>query len=196
VKPLFFIHLLIFFYSFLSFSSASAQNSLNNLEIEHFINTLPAINALVNEFESDNEQQINNLPTDFSRTPITDSLNVVRTPQTLAEFTSIINRSGFSSAELWAQAGDKIIMAYSAYHLKYPQNASAPNPEEIKLDLTSQLTNIKRNQFISNEQKQTLINKIQNSIALLSDPNYIDSENISIISPYIDRLNSLLKEYQ
>jgi len=55
---------------------------------------------------------------------------------------------------------------------------------------------IKNNKFISQEQKQTLINKIEKSIEMIDDPNYNDDENISIISPYIKQLNSLFEEFQ
>ena len=196
MKSSFFIYILTFIYIIFSFITASAQNTLNRPEIEKFISTLPSINALVKVNEGEEAIQNSNVPSDITHTPITASLKLLRAQTSFPEFTTILNRAGFSSPEQWANIGDKVMMAFSAYQLKNPPNASAPSIEEIKQDLNSRLNNIKNNQFISNEQKQTLINKIQNSMALISDPNYIDNENISIISPYIDRLNSLLKEYQ
>jgi len=68
--------------------------------------------------------------------------------------------------------------------------------DEVKKYMSEDLMKIKINKFISSKQKQVLINKIKNSMALLNDPNYIDNENISIISPFIGRLNLLFKETQ
>jgi hypothetical protein len=96
----------------------------------------------------------------------------------------------------WASTGDKIMMAYSAYQMKNYDRETAPTIGEIKQNMSEDLIKIKINKFISPKQKQVLINKIENSMALLSDPNYIDNENISIISPFIGRLNSLFKETQ
>jgi len=190
-----------FFLFLFNYFPALAQDILNITEIEQYLVTYPQIHKISQEYEASNEEEEIDKPVildqdEFSRTPISDNLDQLRTHPTFEKFTDIIKKAGFSSPRQWASAGDKIMMAYSAYQIKHPQQETAPSIEEIKKDMDEQRNLIEKNQFISNEQKQSLINKIENSMALLSDPNYIDSENISIISPYIERLNSLFKEYQ
>lgn len=186
---------------FLNFFPVMAQSTLQNKKIEQYIGVFPQIYALSkttqpNEMEKETQPPISLQSDKLSRTPVSDNLTLLKETSTYDEFSKIIMRAGFLSTEEWASTGDKIMMAYSAYHLKYPMNKDTPSIDVIKMDMQDQLKSIETNQFISNEQKQTLINKIQNSMALLNDPNYIDGENISIIRPYIERLNSLFKEYQ
>lgn len=201
MKLIFLRFLIPFLVFFLNFFPTLAQTTLQKAEIEQYIDALPQIYALSQTTQpNDQEQGIQtpiSLKTDeFSRTPISDSLVLLKEQPTYEKFNTIVMKAGFLSTEGWASAGDKIMIAYSAYHLKHPINKASPTIDVIKSDMQEQLKLIEANQFISGEQKQTLLNKIQNSMALLNDPNYIDSENISIISPYIERLNSLFEEYQ
>lgn len=191
----------IFFMSFFNFFSVNAQTSLKPTEIERYLASLSQIQALMTNYQEaqsteKKETIIDNTPPPSdatSRTPITDNLQRMESHPTYSRFEEIIISIGFKNSKEWADNGDKIMLAYSAYQLK---NSNAQNPadlEEIKSNLDEQLSAVKKNQFISNEQKQTLINKIENSMALISDPNYIENENILIIEPFIERLNSLLR---
>ena len=187
----------VFFLFFLSFPPTFAQNALNEADIENYLETLPLIAAIVSEEDAQpfiGETSITQ--TEISRTPITDSLELAKHQPTYPKFLEIIENAQFASPSHWANVGDNIMMAYSAFYLKSQETTDTSNIEAITRDLAEKLANIEKNQFISAAQKQLLIEKIQNSMALISDPNYINSENISIISPYIDRLNSLFKDYQ
>ena len=187
----------VFFLFFLSFPPTFAQNALNEADIENYLETLPLIAAIVSEEDAQpfiGETSITQ--TEISRTPITDSLELAKHQPTYPKFLEIIENAQFTSPSDWANVGDNIMMAYSAFYLKSQETTDTSNIEAITRDLAEKLANIEKNQFISAAQKQLLIEKIQNSMALISDPNYINSENISIISPYIDRLNSLFKDYQ
>ncbi len=186
-----------FFLFFLSFPPTFAQNALNEADIENYLATLPLIAAIVSEEDTvPNIEETNITQSEISRTPITDSLEFAKQQPTYPKFLEIVENAKFTSPSHWADVGDNIMMAYSAFYLKSQETTSTSNIEAITRDLAEKLANIEKNQFISPAQKQLLIKKIQNSMALLSDPNYINSENISIISPYIDRLNSLFKDYQ
>jgi len=187
----------VFFSFFLNFTPTIAQNALNEAEIENYLATLPLIEAIVSEENANlSIEETDITRSGISLTPITDSLELARHQPTYPKFLKIIENAQFNSPSHWANVGDNIMMAYSAFHLKSQETTGASNIEAIIKDLTEKLANIEKNQFISSDQKQLLIEKIQNSMALISDPNYINSENISIISPYIDRLNSLFKDYQ
>lgn len=182
--------------------SAFAQNPLNNTDVENYLSSLPLLDALAENYEQDIKDQTEEItpppidPSDISRTPVTDNLAFIEKHPTFDEFKNIISTAGFASADQWANVGDKIMMAYSAYQLKNPAIQATANLNIIKNKLIENLESIKKNQYISTQQKEMLINKIQNSMELINDPNYIDSENISIISPYIARLNSHFKEAQ
>tara|TARA_R110002073_G_scaffold204772_2_gene364514 strand:+ start:770 stop:1375 length:606 start_codon:yes stop_codon:yes gene_type:complete len=193
--------LIAFSIFFLNILAAQAQNTLDSIKIEQYLSTLPSLARLEEKYKaadnSENEEYVSMLDSpEITRTPISDGLIRLRDHPRYDEFKDIVTDANFSDPEEWASTGDQIMMAYSAYQLKYPESANAPSLAEIKKDMQEDLEKINKNQFISAEQKQTLINKIENSMALLNDPNYIDSENISIISPYIERLNTLFKEYQ
>lgn len=182
--------------------SAFAQKPLNNTDVENYLSSLPLLDALAENYEQDIKDQTEEItpppidPSDISRTPVTDNLAFIENHPTFDEFKNIISTAGFASADQWANVGDKIMMAYSAYQLKNPAIQATANLNIIKNKLIENLESIKKNQYISTQQKEMLINKIQNSMELINDPNYIDSENISIISPYIARLNSHFKEAQ
>lgn len=181
---------------FLNFSPALAQSILQKAEIEKYIGILPQISALAQLNDQETQPSTPLLTDEFGRTPISDNLIFLKERPNYNKFTDLIIKAGFLTAEEWANVGDKIMMAYSAYHLKYPSDNSSPTVNEIKSSMQDRSKLVEANQFISNEQKRILLKKIQNSMALLNDPNYINNENISIISPYIERLNSLFKEYQ
>ena len=196
----------IFFLFFFTISNAYAQNSLNKENIENYIETIPELRQLEiaaqsEKTESPDEAEtspplVQNFNGDFSRTPISDILSELKKQPFYDDFKSIIEKHNFESPETWAKTGDMIMMAYSAYHLKNPPVKNAPSVDTVLEDLAQKSKNIESNPYISSEQKQTLLNKLKNSIALLNDPNYIENNNISVISPYIARLNSLFKEPQ
>jgi hypothetical protein len=81
-------------------------------------------------------------------------------------------------------------------HAAYYRKRNYPDTSQLIIDLEQKLSDIKSNQFISSEQKNVLINKLEKSIELINDPNYNGEEYISMISPYIERLNSLFEEFQ
>ena len=184
-------------------SIALAQDQLTNVEIERYLSSITSLQLLDTQIEAESENDDQVVESQFfeetgtmSLTPITDSLSKITTHPTYDRFTAIIKRTGFSSPQQWASAGDRIMIAYSAYQLKNPPQNNGANMGAITDEMQASLERIEKNQFISSEQKQILKNKIQNSMALMSDPNYIENENIPIISPYIARLNSLFKDYQ
>lgn len=188
--------------------SAHAQNILVKSDIEKYLSTLTPLKNLAKinvgnpEDETEIKDQTEDIPpplfdpSNISRTPVTDTLEYTKNHPTFAEFSMIIDKAGFSSPDQWADIGDKIMMAYSAYNLKNPPSSEAADLNEVKRDLAKKLEAVRKNQFISKQQKETLIKKLQNSIELINDPNYIDSENISMISLYIEQLNSHFKEEQ
>ncbi|MEZ5758302.1 MAG: hypothetical protein R3D86_08785 [Emcibacteraceae bacterium] len=190
--------ILIFALFFLNITHANAQNVLNKDEIEKYLNAMPQIRQLAETYEKNLGEEQKTLPgqdeiSSFSMTPLTDSLEEIRNLPTYEDFLKIIKSVGFNNPEEWASVGDRVMMAYSAFQLKNPPNQSSPDLNKLKDTLTDDLENLKKNQFISIEQKQYLINKLQKSIALLNDPNYINSRNIPVIAPYVERLGSLLR---
>lgn len=192
-----------FFLFFFIFSNVSAQNGLNNTVIENYIATIPELRELERASQiakpESNEEADQTPPkknTELSRTPVSDSLEYLQTQPFYEDFVHIINKYNFPNPKDWASTGDMIMMSYSAYHLKNPPNGNAPSIEALIKDLNDQKIKIEKNPYISMQQKQTLLNKLKNSIAMLNDPNYIENNNISVISPYIERLNSLFKEPQ
>ena len=192
---------IIFILFFLNILPAMAQNTLSNGDIEKYIIVLPQIHQLSERYQSginkeNKEETIVFNPDTLSLTPITDNLATLVNHPTFEEFTLIITKAGFLNAAEWANVGDRIMMAYSATQLINPVGNNAPSINFIKENMQTELSNVEKNQFISAEQKLTLINKIQKSMALLNNPNYIDNENITIIAPYIERLNSFFKEHQ
>lgn len=202
MRNLTYIIFLTFFLFFSHFMPTNAQNSLESRQIEQYLTSLVKIKTLINSAENEirttTEEVIpssNNYDAS-SRTPITDTLVQIKKHHTFKRFENDVITSGFITIEQWATVGDKIMMAYSAYHLKNPPPGQNKNVVDIEKDLSDDLKKIENNKFISPEHKKLLTEKIQNSIALLNDPNYIDHENIKIISPYIERLNSLFKEPQ
>jgi hypothetical protein len=199
-----FIHIvfLTFILIFSSFLPSQAENSLKPEQIKRYLNSLVKIKELINGPESENQApQKESIPlpnnTDNqSLTPISDTLEHIKNHHTFKSFEKIILISGFSTIEQWADVGDNIMMTYSAYHLINTPKEQTENISDIKIDLSNDLKKIESNKFINPEQKKFLIEKIQNSIALLADPNYINNGNIKIISPYIKRLNTLFEEHQ
>jgi len=190
-----------FFIISFSFHSTQAQNSLDGNKIEQYLSTLPLLAQLEEKYiASDNKEKNQNSSmldtTTTSYTPVTDTLILLENHPSYESFRVIVTNAKFLNPKEWASTGDKIMMAYSAYQMKNYDRETAPTIGEIKQNMSEDLIKIKINKFISPKQKQVLINKIENSMALLSDPNYIDNENISIISPFIGRLNSLFKETQ
>ncbi|MDG1995868.1 MAG: hypothetical protein P8J14_05195 [Emcibacteraceae bacterium] len=202
MKKSIFIIFLTFLLSFSCFLPANAQNTLNSSQIEQYLSSLVRIKTLIinieNETSSTEKESIilQNSSFEASKTPITDTLKQIKNHSSFKNFETSVLSSGFSSIEQWADVGDKIMMAYSAFQLQKSSDEQSQNLNEIKADLNDQLQKIKNNKFISPNQKTILTEKIQNSIALLNDPNYIDNENIKIISPFIARLNSVFKEHQ
>ncbi|MDG1709263.1 MAG: hypothetical protein P8H03_10905 [Emcibacteraceae bacterium] len=194
--------LLSFFLYFSCFLPVNAQNTLESNQIERYLSSLVKIKTLINSINngtlSSEEESLTayNPSLDPSSTPITDSLEHIRKHSSFNSFEKNVLSSGFSSIEQWANVGDDVMMAYSAFQLKKNQEEQGQNLDEIKADLNGQLNKIENNKFISPHQKKILIEKIQNSIALLNDPNYIDHVNIKIISPFIARLNLVFKEDQ
>ena len=185
----------------LNFFSAQAQNILDATKIEQYLSTLPLLAQLQEKnIAIDNDEKSRNThtfdKTKTSSTPITDNLILLEGHPNYEKFTVIVANAKFLNPKEWASTGDKIIMAYSAYQMKNYNGETLLSIDEVKKYMSEDLMKIKINKFISSRQKQVLINKIKNSMALLNDPNYIDNENISIISPFIGRLNLLFKETQ
>lgn len=151
-----------------------------------------------NENQTQERTENTTLPpgNELSQTPITDSLVLAKKHPTYPKLEMIVKSSGFQTVEEWAATGDQIMLAYSAYYIKNSEDPNAQSIDVLLNDLNSKRDQIEKNQFISTEQKNILKEKVENSIALLNDPNYIDNENIKILSPYIKRLNSLFKEQQ
>lgn len=182
------------------FFTANAQNKLNSADIDNYLTSLKNISTMLKRYIKENQTEesavLNSLPPidELSKTPITDSLAHVKSHPTYPNLEMIIKSSGFETVEEWANVGDQIMLAYSAYYLKNTQDPAAMPINEMINDLDEQLEQIENNMFISIEQKNLLIEKVENSIAMLNDPNYIDNENIKILSPYIKRLNTLFKE--
>lgn len=183
---------------FFIFIPANAQITLSDADIEKYLSTLPKLQTLIaspdpedNPMESrDLNSQNENLT---SRTPISDNLERMKNHPTYDMFSRIVNDAGFETPADWAAIGDEIMMAYSAYLIKNPVDNNAPTLDEMKKDLAEQLSKVEGNQFITLENKELLINKIENSIAMLNDPTYITNKNIPIIRPYIGRLTSYLR---
>lgn len=202
MKKLTRIFSLYIFLFFLNFFSLNAQIPLKTYKINQYISTISQLDTMMTEYKNDNPDEKNEEETtslilnSASLTPITDGLMEAKTHPTYAKFNDIITEADFSSAGEWASTGDMIMTSYSAYHLKKAIDEGRASLEEMKKEMIADRDNITKNQFISLKQKELLLNKIQNSVALISDPNYIDNENLSIISPYIERLDSLFKEYQ
>lgn len=183
---------------FFIFIPANAQITLSDADIEKYLSTLPKLQTLSASPDPENSpmerrslnSQNENLT---SRTPISDNLERMQNHPTYDVFSRIIKDAGFETPADWAAVGDEIMMAYSAYLIKNPVDNDAPTLADMKNDLAEQLAKVEGNQFITQEHKELLINKIENSIAMLNDPTYIANENISIISPYIKRLTSYLR---
>jgi len=182
------------------FFTANAQNALNTTDIDNYLTSLNNISSIIKRYNDENRSKesadLATLPPidALSKTPITDTLEFVKSHPTYSTLEIIVKSSGFNTTEEWANTGDQIMLAYSAYYLKNPQDKDAMSIEEMIKDLNAKDDQIKNNIFISDEQKNFLTEKIENSIAMLKDPNYIDNENIKILSPYIKRLNILFKE--
>ena len=191
-----------FFFIFIHFFTANAQNTLKSADIDNYLTSLKSISSMMERYNKENkpkeDMELKTLPPidDLSKTPITDSLVYVKSHPTYSSLEMIVQSSGFQSVEEWANVGDNIMLAYTAFHIKNPAGSDAMPIEEMINDLTVQRDQISKNLFISSEQKNILTEKIENSIAMLNDPNYINNENIKILSPYMKRLNSLFKEQQ
>jgi hypothetical protein len=189
-----------FFFIFMIFFTANAQNALNTTDIDNYLTSLNNISSIIKRYNDENRSKesadLATLPPidALSKTPITDTLEFVKSHPTYSTLEIIVKSSGFNTTEEWANTGDQIMLAYSAYYLKNPQDKDAMSIEEMIKDLNAKDDQIKNNIFISDEQKNFLTEKIENSIAMLKDPNYIDNENIKTLSPYIKRLNILFKE--
>ncbi len=172
--------------------------SLDKAQVEQYLSTLPKIRVLKDDDDSSEESNAltqGDYEDDYmtSRTPISDNLERMKDHSTFEDFTRIIKNEGFETPQAWASVGDEIMLAYSAYYISNPIDKDAPSLEEMKQELSEQQEKIEKNQFIMRDQKELLLNKIENSMALLNDPNYIDNPNISIIRPFIGRLNSYLR---
>ncbi|MCC3861468.1 hypothetical protein [Pseudemcibacter aquimaris] len=191
-----------FFLIFLNFFTANAQNPLNSSEIERYLSSLKTIETALNAYEKQNpdaekESILNLSPNDMpSKTPISGNLKSLEAHPTYPNFIEAIKKHNFNSAAEWANTGDRIMNAHAAYHLNNPPPGDNKSIADIINEMESQKETIAKNRYISNDQKQTLLQKIENGVALLNDPNYINNENIKIISPYIKRLNSLFEEPQ
>ncbi len=192
------VKLIITITFFSIFFPANSQTTLRDTDIEKYLSTLPKIQSLITSSDPENIQpqrsdlnfQSENLT---SRTPISDNLERMQNHPTYGFFSKIVKDAGFENPTHWAAIGDEIMMAYGAYLINNPPNSNAPTLEDMKRDLAEQLVKVEKNQFITTEHKELLLNKIQNSIVMLNDPTYIANENISIIRPYIGRLTSYLR---
>lgn len=185
----------IFFIFLLFCANANAQNSLKSVDIEKYLTTLPLIEKLIRDYNDTKKESaidsdttiINN--SGLSHTPISDSLEIAKMHPTYSDFLKIVKNAGFSSDDEWAKTGDKIMFAYSAYNLQ----KMGGGVDEAVSNLAEKLEIVKSNKFISTEQKLILTENIENSMALMNDPNYINNDNIQILKPYIERLESLLR---
>lgn len=189
---------IIFFSLFFIFSHAYAQDTLIKSDIERYLATLPRLQSLNEATPLDNDSpapsDIQNQESSLtSQTPITDNLRRMRNHPSFDKFTTIVQEAGFEDPTEWALVGDQIMTAYSAYLITNPIDNDAPTLDKMKQDLKGLLKKVEGNQFITPENKELLLNKIKNSMAMLNDPNYIANENISTIRPYIGRLTSYLR---
>lgn len=191
-----------FFFVFLNFFPANAQKTLESDEIEQYLRSLTTIKRSFETLESQNQtDEEESIPVvsqydDTSLTPISDNLDTLRNHPTYPDFIDAVKKHGFSSAAEWADVGDRVMNAVAGYYLNNPPPGVDKTIADLIEDMNNQKELIANNKYISSKQKQTLLEKIENRVALLNDPNYINNENIKIIRPYIKRLNSLFEEPQ
>ncbi|MCF6216035.1 MAG: hypothetical protein L3J58_07665 [Emcibacter sp.] len=183
---LFSIAIIIFFGSLVS---AHAETPLNGKDIQHFMNAMKPLQKLGEKYNIDEDDNMPMEQGDMnSFSPMTSSLEKIRTHEAFDEFKSIIFDAGFSSVEQWANVGDRIMRAFMSLKM-----TSEITPE-IRQQIQKSLAEIKKSDYLSPEVKQQLITSMNHSLALGKNMSPDDKADIDTVKPYLAKLERHFEE--
>lgn len=155
-------------------ASAMAE-ALSSTQIENLIRSARPLTQLEDKYDL---PEINN-PENTPIGPMSDALNNIKGYKAYGDFIAIIKKSGFSSAEEWANVGDRVIRAYLALSI---------NTKEVQSQMAEAMKQLESNPYITAEQKEMMRQQMKKSLPGGNGKNYSSPEDMKVVRPYLKQL--------
>jgi len=187
MKKIFFLPLSIIFF-FSTGLMAYADDPLTGDNIQHFMNAMKPLKKLGEKHDIGNSDHTAAAAmSGHEFTPMTNSLKEIKAHKAYGEFQSIIKSAGFSSAEQWANIGDRIMRAYMSLKI-----TAEMTPERKKI-IQKSIQEIKKNEYLTPTVKEQLLKSMNQSLLI---PNSSDKADTDMLKPYLTKLDQLFEEVE
>ncbi len=168
---------------------AHADSPLNGDDIQHFMNAMKPLQELGEKYNFENDDQMlaaNSNMADFS--PMSNSLEVIKSHEAYGEFKKVIRAAGFSDATEWANIGDRVMKAYMS--LKMTEQMT---PEKMQ-EMQKNIEEIKKNEYLSSEMKERILNSLGLALSMGGNMSEEDKADRKALRPYLAKLDRLFEE--
>ncbi|MFD2230992.1 hypothetical protein [Alkalimarinus sediminis] len=162
-------------------SLAQAEQPLTQQNIEQWLNSIDSIQQWAEGQEALEDNPAEEVNDTFSADML---INQLKAANLYHEAEDIIQKSGFDSAEEWADIQMRIIKSMIALEIE---------KENVDVDVQAQLDQIRNNPSIPDEQKEMMINMMQSSMKMMESMSNASPADKAAIKPYIEQIRQKLE---
>ncbi len=166
-----------------------AGSPLSGNDIQHFMNAMKPLQKLGKKHNFEENSQAFTAGSNMNEfSPMTNSLEIIKSHEAYGEFKKIIRAAGFTDADEWASTGDRIMKAYMS--LKMNEQMT---PEKI-LEMQKGIEEVKNNEYLSPETKKQILNSLGMAISMGGKMSEEDKADRQTLKPYLAKLDRLFEE--
>ncbi|RAU19583.1 hypothetical protein DN062_00400 [Nitrincola tibetensis] len=176
----------------LVFGSASAQmTTLDPQSIDAYLNSLPKVEALGRKLENEGKgdawlkEVTPEIGQNFNPHQQGVTLLSQEEPDAYQELTQIIRQHNFTSAERWAEVGDRIILAYGAL------KAESESPEMFAMAAEFDSVNPQMLQMLPPEIRQ----QVEQAMQIVRAFAQVSDSDKQQVRPFLSRIDTVLSQY-
>lgn len=166
---------------FLGLAHIAHSEPLTPKQVERFIASMPELNALGEKHEDDKPRQI-----DRAR-PLGSSLELMGSQSAAyADLAQLASHHGFSSAEHWADVGDRTMRAYAIA-------TSTLSSDEVEAAYQQGIANVNNDPGLTAAQKEAVLAGMAKGHKRNMDARQAAEKDLAAVQPHLATLNKLFE---
>lgn len=157
---------------FMQYTSSALAGPLTEQQVERYLKSMPQSQALSKKYDDGQRKKID------PHLPLTSALKLMHSQGPAYDgLKKLAIEHGFSSAEEWADVGDRVMTAYLFL-------SSSLSPEQIEQGYQQGVSNIKKDPKLSDVQKQMILQRMEKTHTKNQDRRINAQPDLPALAPY------------
>lgn len=171
----------------------AAAGDLTDARIKGFVESLSALDQMAERYDDLDEledigEETQDATQDGEFNPMSMAVREMRGHEIHDEFTAIVRDHGFSSAEDWADAGDRIVRAMMAIEMDRQGHG------DMRTEMEQAMREMEQNPNITDEQREQMRRQMEQAVSGMEAMADAPQADIDAVRPHADELRRAMEE--